>query len=653
MTRYLLLTLLLMGQSPSEATVNKLAGKYIDPAYLTGFNYQSHWIYPCRAWQTTQPANIFLNGIGVNATFGPMPSIDLVYHMLAKYGFKRVRIEVGWGQLDYATGSTVNANTIAQLQACAKYGLRPLILLNSNQGVPCPNVGFNRTVMVATAAGSTTVTLNDTSGLIVGKSGFSYLTGFTMCEVLITAINGNTVTLSKPLPGTGFPAGYSATMHTLKYVPFDAPDGYAYNSADQAATMAGWQSYVMTIGNIATGYLGAGNFDMEIWNELSFGSQFLQLPSYYGQPLPADWFSSLPIASVTASTLTAHPSVFNGVTLEDGFGNQTPFGAPVFDPIRVGAIGRHFYPPVLSYPDNQQRIWGMVNALLQVESTYPFVPTYGPIYMPEYGGTVLQTETLARDLCPFDNYVYNTVHGVNSRVVNGVVYPCPLFLSEIGMQPSSIGVTDSTQAELFKAKGDSRILTFYLNKGAASVWLYSATGNGDWDWEVVSDSFIQYAMTNSVYPADDSPYVSPLLKILSRMVGQMQNGLDPTLTKTRHITVSSISDTHNHYQFAGDGTNAHPNGYDREAFQFLPFQINAHRFVIPYYVMTRNLAQPLIPEKFTLKLGGIHGSRATITAYDPLNDAVVPVTVKNAGVNAVTLIVTAADYPYLLIIQET
>jgi hypothetical protein len=104
-----------------------------------------------------------------------------------------------------------------------------LILLNSNQGVPCPNVGFNRTVMVATPAGSTTVTLNDTSGLIVGKSGFSYLTGFTMCEVLITAINGNTVTLSKPLPGTGFPAGYSATMHTLKYVPFDAPDGYAYN----------------------------------------------------------------------------------------------------------------------------------------------------------------------------------------------------------------------------------------------------------------------------------------------------------------------------------------------------------------------------------------------------------------------------------------
>jgi hypothetical protein len=295
----------------------------------------------------------------------------------------------------------------------------------------------------------------------------------------------------------------------------------------------------------------------------------------------------------------------------------------------------------------------MVNAVLQVESTYPFVPTYGPIYMPEYGGTVLQTETLARDLCPFNNYVYNTVHGVKSRVVNGVVYPCPLFLSEIGMQPSQIGITDPTQAQVFKAKADSRILTFYLNKGAAGVWLYCAVGNGDPDWEVVSDSFIQYANTNSVYPVDDSPYVSPLLKIVSRIVGQMQNSLDPTLTKTRPLTVNGISDTHNHYQFAGDGSAAHPNGYDREAFQFLPFQINAHRFVIPYYVMTRNPVQPLVPEAFTLKIQGIHGSGATITAYDPLNDAVVPVTVKSVGTNSVTIVVTAADYPYLLIVQET
>jgi hypothetical protein len=48
------------------------------------------------------------------------------------------------------------------------------------------------------------------------------------------------------------------------------------------------------------------------------------------------------------------------------------------------------------------------------------------------------------------------------------------------------------------------------------------------------------------------------------------------------LTLDSITDTHNHYQFAGAGTAAHPNLYDRDVFAFLPFQVNAKRFVIPY-----------------------------------------------------------------------
>jgi len=52
-----------------------------------------------------------------------------------------------------------------------------------------------------------------------------------------------------------------------------------------------------------------------------------------------------------------------------------------------------------------------------------------------------------------------------------------------------------------------------------------------------------------------------------------------TASKTRKLKVKGIRDSHNHYQFAGDGTAAYPNGYDREAFAFLPYQVNAHRFV--------------------------------------------------------------------------
>jgi hypothetical protein len=653
-----LLTLLLIRQSPSQVTVNHLAGNYIDQRYMTlqPFGYNSQWIYPWRSYMTTVPASAFINGCGVNFNNNG-ENIDLMAHMVSKYGFKRIRIEIGWGDLDYQTESMMLTPSLIQsLQTAKTWGLRPLIVLNSNQGAPCPSLGFYHTVLVAAPIGSTSVTLDSTANLVVGKSGFSQLTSYTMCQVIITGINGNTVTLSQPLP-VAFTAGQSVLMNTFKYVPFDVPDDPGYNASDQAATMAGWNHYTLTIAQLAAQYLGTTGaadlgFDLEIWNEFSFGSQFLFLPYYYGRQPPSDGATITGLLRQnTADTATNNPSAFAGVTLEDGFGNQNPFVTPPTEPARIGAIGKHFYPQAVDYPSGQQKGGGMLNAQLVVEPPpYPFVPTYNS-YMPEYGGMTLQTEDIIRFLIPF-TFQNN---GQNSRVINGIVVPCTSFLSEIGMAPSVVGITDSATAQLLKAKGDNRILTFYLNKGAGQVDLFAASGTGDSDFEVLSDAFLQYARANSVYPADDSQYVSPMLQILGRIVSQMQNGLDPAITEanTRPLAVKNISDTHNHFQFQGDGTAAHPPGYDREAFAFLPFQVNAHRFVIPYYVMTRNPVQPLIPEAFTLRLQGIHGIGAIVTAYDPLNDAVVPVTVKWARDAAVNLVVTAADYPYLLIIQES
>jgi hypothetical protein len=138
------------------------------------------------------------------------------------------------------------------------------------------------------------------------------------------------------------------------------------------------------------------------------------------------------------------------------------------------------------------------------------------------------------------------------------------------------------------------------------------------------------------------------------MVKKMEAGLDASLksSNARLLTVNSISDTHNNYQFVGDGTQAHPPGYDREAFQFLPYQVNKHRFVIPFYVMTRDIQQPLTPEKFTIDVSGIDAVGATFTVYDPLNETTVPKTINSRAANEVNLTVTATDYPYLLIVTE-
>ena len=63
-------------------------------------------------------------------------------------------------------------------------------------------------------------------------------------------------------------------------------------------------------------------------------------------------------------------------------------------------------------------------------------------------------------------------------------------------------------------------------------------------------------------------------------------------------------------------------------------------------------AKSLEPEKFTITIRGIDGRRAKVTAYDPLADRDVPLDVTSAMADALGLELPAADYPYLLIIQE-
>ena len=147
------------GYVPPAGAVG-LAGAYTNPAYLTGvpFGANSQWIQPWRAYLQTQPAGRFVDGVGVNfSTHNP----ELVAHMLAKYGFSRVRIEIGWGALDYQTESKIDPAAIAPVQAAKKWKLRPIIVINSNGGAPCPNLGYYHAATTAAAAGATTLQLDD------------------------------------------------------------------------------------------------------------------------------------------------------------------------------------------------------------------------------------------------------------------------------------------------------------------------------------------------------------------------------------------------------------------------------------------------------------------------------------------------------------
>ena len=321
------------------------AQQYTDPLYQTDlpFGIHSDWIQPWRGYLETVPASQFLNGVGVVLK---SPNADLVCQMLSRHGVKLTRIEIGWGNVDYTQGTISNPQAIAGLKACAKWGLRPIILLNANHGGPCPALAFNAVAAGAAAAGSTSLSLVDTAGIIPGKTGLSNLTASIAAQVLVTAVNGKTVTLSMPLP-KAIQAGQSLPMTTLKYRPFSVP-----GSADYNATLAGWKSYVLTVGRLASQYLGAGNFDLEVWNELIFGSNFLNINNYYSPAFAT--YDEKAIRAVlvqaTADVATANPSVFNRAEITDGFANTLPWPASSTEPARVTGISKHCYPPNLTFP---------------------------------------------------------------------------------------------------------------------------------------------------------------------------------------------------------------------------------------------------------------------------------------------------------------
>jgi hypothetical protein len=632
---------------------------YTDSAYLTtlSFGNYSHWLQPWRAYLETQPATTLINGTGVNLFLDQGENPDLVVQMLAKYGIHNIRLEMGWGEVDYERETQLKNSDRLQsiLQACRQWGVRPLILLNAHQGGPGPMKTFDRMVTANARAGDRTVKLNDTTGLVVGKSGLSNLTDYWAAEALITAINGNEVTLSKPLP-KAIAANTKVPLATLKYQPFSVPNTTSYNE-----TIAAWQNYVGTIGKFTTNALGTAQandrgFDLEIWNELTFGSQFLSINNYYEPDFAKYEQDSIweNLVKATADYVDAHPKDFQGVRLGNGFSNTIPWTSAAAQPARINAIGKHPYAGRKFYNLNGRNdvvnTNTAIDALGEVDKS-GFTPTYSALF-PEYYGTALQTETLIRDLAPITTDIYGkTKHGRNARVINNKVNPVPVWITEVNIPPDEDGITDRTQALMLKAKAAARYFTFYLNKGAERVDLF-AGDRGDLKYGTVQDNFLEYSKKNQTYPSDDRNYVSPALRVTSRIFAQMQEQLDPRLVQTRAIQVDSISDRHNHYQFEGDGTAAHPNLLNRDLLTVLPFQVNAHKFVIPYYVMTRDIRKSLAPEEYTIQLSGVRGEGAVVRGYDVMGDRAVPVKVNRRSGNSLNLNLLATDYPYLLVIQE-
>ena len=324
---------------PSNPTFAGKVTQYVDPAQQTalGFGDRSHWHLPWRAYLDTVPATRLRDAVGIQFNVSAAEA-DATARLLAANGFRRARVEQGWGGVSYDDPSRLAdpADFRTKLQALNRHGIRPLILLNAHHGGPTPSRPFSATLMEPAARGARRVRVDagTLAQIVPGRSGLELSGEHRQGDVLFTAVDTDGwAELARPLP-TDLPAGAHPAV-TLRYEPFARP-GLADGSAnpDFEETMGGWLAYVGAVTREAKQVLGSDAFDVEIWNELSFGSDFLDADNYY----------SPPVGRTYASVVHETPGLLSYWRLNEGLGSQTTDSRGTSDGthtsgVRPGAAG--------------------------------------------------------------------------------------------------------------------------------------------------------------------------------------------------------------------------------------------------------------------------------------------------------------------------
>ena len=97
-----------------------------------------------------------------------------------------------------------------------------------------------------------------------------------------------------------------------------------------------------------------------------------------------------------------------------------------------------------------------------------------------------------------------------------------------------------------------------------------------------------------------------------------------------------------------DGDAKHPPLYERESLAFLPFQKAPDAFVIPVYVATYDVNNPMPETTYRLMIRGLGFAPGRVGCDDPLDGRAVTVKVLKKGADLLEIEVPVADHPRLL-----
>ncbi len=679
------------------------------------FGAISYYNQPWRGYMDTWPAAKFLGALGSQYNGLDAKVAAPLFQLMDESGIRNLRVEIGWNNLNWNDEVAPDRKEYFTqiLQLAKAHHIRPLILLNANHGAPGPMREVRAQLRSDAHKGDRALQLEPNAAIRPGYTGLGRLQDNIAAFPLITSVqNDGTAQLSAPLP-SDLKAG-PISLLDLKYQPFQdvqLKDGTPVPAS--AETFEGWQKYAANVGAFVRSIVGTpkdAGFDIEVWNEQTFGSNFLDINNYYepkreyGQKFiyrktrartaqmkpdaklefeqpgfqpDAGGKSVYAILPMTIDYFSDASHRFPGVKVVSGFSNQWPWDAgSLLWPGQAG-FSRHYYSGDYGDigPNHPANSGDAIDAMGQRE-TSPFVPTFH-LGFPEYFQSGFKTETAARDLFPSSQNIGigDTAHGRFTGTGDWkraewweteTEWNREHFLQNV-QRASGVSENDPRLLALVRhtiSKMMLRQALFNLHKGFDRIYLYSLQSE-TLNYGLLTPDFYQ------ALEADNYQLTPRVLELLPQgwnswkwFTQLMESG--EKIDAPRALNIAELIEHQPRLVFAGDGTPAHPDVYNRDWFAMLPIQLGANRFAIPYYVVSPDAMHDWNPQKnpldptrydlpdqdFEIVIGNIAGAGAKVSVYDPLTSKTIPVKVLGANQSRVRVQLKTTDYPRILLIDE-
>jgi hypothetical protein len=616
----LLLTLGLAAQAEETPTP-----PYVDPAQLdVPWPKHSFLKIPWRGFLETRSGHQFLQGIGVN--YNVPGQSELAVRLLAEAGFKTFRIEVGWGSVRWEEdGLSDGARIRWLLDQCRRNGIRPTLLLNAHHGVPCPSRSFDLRLEDDAVREARRVKFVSTEGIVAGKTGLSNLTDYWGAEVLITRVDAGTreCELSKPLPKS-LKHGQDVRLTTLKYLPL-----HPVGTAEFDETAAGWVRYALLVCEEAR-KSGIDGFDVEIWNELTFGTHFLDIDNYRepksGKPRRDALHEGGTCWELARRTADAVKRRHAQARCIWGFSNTTFFHTRV-EELPAGIDGQSYHPygtGTRTFPKDEDYL---DRPAMNLDGRTPSAE----VRIPEgLAHTFIKTESLMRLLNP-------EAKGHHPPGVARFYH----YMTEHGVAPPECGARDEAAVWRLKTLCALRSFCLWLNKGVDALHYFCA-----FEEKVSGMGLLAPDLSRLRPDARFDDVATPPLKALRNLTRTFAGSAPLRTVQPLQVDVTPLDAPRPVFNKSVPLSHS-------DVFAFLPFQLDATRHVVAVFVSTYDATVPMPEERFRLKIRGLVRPGKTARLYDPVTDHSMTIALEGSAPTGAEVEVPVVDYPRLLILGES